>query len=152
MSLHGQVLGDGAATPVDASSPFWQPIHSASCWVQTQAWRVRLLRPSPQGRARAVTRLLIFTRDQEPFRHYDRGVDPSDEWWVPRGGLLHCSAAPWRHDRPPLISGRSRPHHPCAFLDRLAHRRAVRRIMPERLAPACPQAQEEDPWPPPHAV
>lgn len=40
-----------------------------------------------QGRARAVTRLLIFTRDQEPFRHYDRGVDPSDEWKKIRGHL-----------------------------------------------------------------
>lgn len=50
--------------------------------LKSALWRAvsMLQEGSKQGRARTLTRVLIFTRDQEPFRRYDRGVDPSQEW------------------------------------------------------------------------
>ncbi|KAL4422287.1 hypothetical protein ABPG75_008484 [Micractinium tetrahymenae] len=66
--------------------------------MKSALWRTTsmLQEGSKQGRARTFTRVLIFTRDQEPFRHYDRGVDPSQEWrmiWSHLRTLREHSAA-----------------------------------------------------------
>ncbi|KAL4419212.1 hypothetical protein ABPG77_000606 [Micractinium sp. CCAP 211/92] len=95
-----QKLEPPSATDISALEAFELPVFerdigrappgtSKGQAMKSALWRTAsmLQEGSKQGRARTLTRVLVFTRDQEPFRRYDRGVDPSQEWTRVHGHL-----------------------------------------------------------------